>query len=222
MYTPGIFKHEDLAAHLSLMRDFPFATVITPAGGTQADEARADAAPFVSHLPILAERDASGAFVLTGHMARANPHWRRFAAPGTAGETLFIFHGPHTYVTPSWYKDPMNVPTWNYAVIHAHGSPRLIEDYEGIHRILDRTVQEFERLEPKPWQFSLPEDFKHELVGAIMGFEVRVSRIEAKYKLSQNRAPEDRAGVLEGLARRTDEMSRKTLALMKRDGHSES
>lgn len=212
MYTPSLFKQDDASAALRLMRENAFATLITVVGGE----------PFVSHLPVLATADPSGeGFLLEGHLARANPHWRYFRreeagsdGPGNGGETLFIFHGPHTYVTPGWYRDPLNVPTWNYAVVHAYARPEPVEDYESLHGILARAVEEFERPEPKPWRFEVPEDFKQDLARGIVGFKARVSRWEGKFKLSQNRAPEDRAGVIEGLRGRRDEQSRGVLRWM--------
>lgn len=200
MYSPSVFKNDDHAQALDTIRAHPFATVITTVDG----------APFVSHLPLLAEATTEGEIKISGHMARANPHWRHFKT----SESLFIFHGPHTYVTPGWYKNPLNVPTWNYVVIHAYGTPKLIEDYEGLQRILESSVAVFEKAEASPWKLDLPLDFRKELTQAIVGFEVRVERLEAKFKLSQNRDPEDRQGVLEGLRSRPDEMSRKVLEMM--------
>jgi transcriptional regulator len=203
MYLPTLFKQQDTEACLRLMQSAPFATVITVVDGT----------PFVSHLPVLAERHGDSAeLVITGHLARANPHWRHFES--SDAETLFIFHGPHTYVTPSWYPDPLNVPTWNYAVVHAYARPRLVEDYGALHAILARTVDEMEKLEPKPWRFDVPEDFKQDLARGIVGFEAPVTRLEGKFKLSQNREPADREGVIQGLATRTDEQSRGALKWM--------
>jgi transcriptional regulator len=224
MYSPPAFKLNDSEAAFELMRRHAFATVVTVVDG----------APFVSHLPVLVEREASsGELVLLGHLARANPHWRHFGAAGAASgaarssggtgtgsspdvsETLFIFHGPHTYVTPSWYADPDNVPTWNYAVVHAYGMPELVDDYEGLHAILKRTVDELESREPRPWQLeSIPEEFKQDLARGIVGFRAKVVRLDAKFKLSQNRADADRLGVIEGLRGRTDDQSRGVLALM--------
>lgn len=204
MYTPSPFKQADASAALRLMRENAFATLVTVVDGE----------PFVSHLPVLAARDPENAegFSLEGHLARANPHWRHFG--GAGAETLFIFHGPHTYVTPSWYKDPLNVPTWNYAIVHAYARPSLVEDYESLHGILARTVGEFERHEAKPWRFDVPEDFKRDLARGIVGFRARVSRWEGKFKLSQNRAEADRLGVIEGLRGRRDDQSRGVLGWM--------
>src|SRR6185295_14409032 len=147
------------------------------------------------------------------HLARANPHSRSLGGRNT----LVIFNGPSTYVTPRWYRDPLNVPTWNYAVVHAQGVPSLVEDFEGIRSILVQTTERFESGSAKPWTLDLPRDFEAQLVGAIVGFKIPLERIEAKFKLSQNRSPADREGVLQDLRERTDEMSRKILGLMTRE-----
>lgn len=200
MYVPPKFKADDLPAQLALMRAHPFATVITAGEG---------GSPEINHFPLLVD-EREGTVALLGHLARANPQWKAMET----GDVTAIFHGPHTYVTPTWYRDPDNVPTWNYAVVHATGRARLIHDFEGIESILSRTVAEFERHEPRPWSYALDEPFRRGLVRAIVGFEIEVTRLEGKFKLSQNRAPRDRAGVMEGLARRTDEGSRRVLELM--------
>src|SRR3954470_2539732 len=105
MYLPSFFKENDPATLYALMRENPFATLITVADG----------APFVGHLPLLV-RDGE----ILGHMARANPQWRQFP------EVTAIFHGPHTYVSPTWYTSEGQVPTWNYAVVHARGRAELV------------------------------------------------------------------------------------------------
>jgi transcriptional regulator len=201
VYTPKYSNQKETPALLELMKSNPFATLVSMADGV----------PFINHLPIIAEQNSSGAVTLIGHMARANPQWRHFQS---GLEISVVFHGPHTYITPSWYTDSLNVPTWNYAVAHAFGVPKLIEDADGIDSILKRSVQVFESKETKPWVYSLPNEFKDGLVRGIIGFEIPVSRLEGKFKLSQNREAEDYQGVLEGLKNRPDEMSKKVLEIM--------
>ena len=198
MYVPTKFREKDLP-HLEIMRNFPFATVVT----------QTENGPFVNHLPILTETRGEE-IVLIGHMAKANPQWKHFFQD----EAVVIFNGPHTYITPQWYKDPMNVPTWNYAVVHATGKAIALESADEIEEILKKSVIEFEQHEPSPWQYNLSEEYKSQLVRAIVGFEMKISSLEVKFKLSQNRTPEDRNGVLEGLRTRRYEMSLKTLELM--------
>lgn len=201
MYSPKSFQNSEISALTELMRSNPFATIIT------VNQSQV----FPNHLPVLTEIMESGKTVIVGHMARANPQWSHFQ---TGAEATVIFHGPHTYVTPQWYPDPTDVPTWNYAVVHALGVPKVIEDYDGINSILVRSVQAFEEGEPNPWKFDLPEDMKKNLVRAIVGFEIEVTQIDGKFKLSQNRSESDRQGVLQGLQNRPDEMSKKVRELM--------
>lgn len=185
------------------MRENVFATLVS------IDE---NGRPFLNHLPLLVETE-NEKITLIGHMAKANPQIRHFE---NGSQVQVAFHGPHTYITPSWYTDPMNVPTWNYAAVHASGKPTLIRDSKTLRSILERTVTEFEKWEKKPWKLDLPDEFIGNLSKAIVGFTIEVTELEGKFKLSQNRAPEDRDGVLKGLASRTDEMSRKVLALMEK------
>jgi transcriptional regulator len=199
VYVPKSFEVSDANAARELVRTHPFATLVTMD--------RESGAPFAGHVPLLLDGDD-----LVGHLARGNPQWRQLQSgePVTA-----IFHGPHTYVTPSWYSGG-GVPTWNYAVVHARGRARLVEDFRGLIRILGALTERFEGAEPSPWRFTLPEDLRSEenLTGAIVGFRIEKPVLEAKFKLSQNRSPEDHEGVLAGLATRADEQSRSVRELM--------
>ena len=187
LYVPTHFDARDRAAIARLLRDHPFATLVTPA----KDE------PFVSHVPLLhiADREPHG--TLIGHFARANPH----AASAAGGESIAIFHGPHAYVSPSWYAEPAAaVPTWNYAVVHAHGTLELADDPAETRAILDALIQRFESNRDAPWQPGLDRDRMAAMVNAIVGFRIPVRRLDAKFKLSQNRSADDRARVATALA----------------------
>jgi transcriptional regulator len=193
MYLPKHFAPNDEENALQTMEAFPFATLISIVNGK----------PFISHLPVLIQRDQK---LIVGHMARANPHWRFFEENPM---TTLLFHGPHTYITPTWYQSGRDVPTWNYAVIHVTGQSRLIEDSQGITEIVKKMSKRFEAGSMSPWEFELPEDLvdPSALTKAIVGFEVQIEEIQAKFKLSQNRSQEDRLGVIQGLEGRKDEMS---------------
>lgn len=186
VYIPEHFAARERATIARLVHDFPFATLVTP-GATE---------PYVTHLPLLHFADCEPHGTLVGHFARANPH-----AQSVAGvESMAIFHGPHAYVTPSWYSDPAGaVPTWNYAVAHVHGAIELARDPAETRAVLDLMIQRFESGRSKPWQLGLDPGRLHAMVGAIVGFRIRVKRIDAKLKLSQNRSPDDRRQVAEGL-----------------------
>lgn len=204
MYLPKHFSVEDTSQAMRIAQEYPFATVIS---FDSANE------PFINHLPLLVKNDESG-LRLVGHMARRNPQWQHFA---NGSKAVAVFNGPHSYITPSWYVSGRDVPTWNYVVVHAKGKVTAIEDFEGLVSILKKLTDRFERESGRPWSFELPDDLMEPkaLTSAIVGFEIQVEKIEAKFKLSQNRSAEDKRGVIEGLSARTDDMSQQVLRMMK-------
>jgi transcriptional regulator len=186
VYLPPWFAAHDATAIMRLLREHPFATLIT---GSR-DE------PQVSHLPLLFEADGTPQGSLIGHMARANPHWRHFAD----GTTLAVFHGHHAYVSPSWYTKPAEmVPTWNYVVAHLRGHMTLIDDHETKHRMVRQLTGHFESGRAAPWPLQLDGERLSAMLGAIIAFRMTVERVDAKFKLSQNRQAEDRERVIAGL-----------------------
>jgi transcriptional regulator len=206
MYLPRHFQEQDTERLLALMRRFSFATVVTMDEG----------APFASHLPLLVEPGAEGTHGrLLGHMAKANPQWRAFSEER---DILVIFQGPHTYVSPSWYVTSPNVPTWNYAVVHAYGRPRVITEPTEWLRIIRATVDTYEAGFEKPWSLDQVGDYAQRILPGTVAFEIRLSRLEGKFKLNQNRAPEDRRAVMELLERSTDPEQRAVGALMRERG----
>jgi transcriptional regulator len=149
---------------------------------------------------VLLEESPQGDRLL-GHMARANEQWGHLAS---GAEVLCIFQGPHSYISPSWYVAKLAVPTWNYAAVHVYGTPRIEDDPVLLRRILDETTSTYESGMPAPWRMDFPADTLAAYVKAIVGFSVRVTRIEAKFKLGQNRSQEDQAGMLAGLEKSGD------------------
>jgi transcriptional regulator len=187
LYVPGHFDSRDRVAVARLLHDHPFATLVTPTNGE----------PTVSHLPLLHVADREPHGTLLGHFARANPH----ATAAAAAESIAIFHGPHAYVSPSWYAEPAAaVPTWNYAVVHAHGALELAHDAAETRAILDAMIHRFESGRAAPWTPGLDRDRLDAMVAVIVGFRIKVRRLDAKFKLSQNRTPDDRARVAAALA----------------------
>lgn len=185
-YIPRHFRVDDRERLERFVEAHAFGTIVSagPAGLA------------VSHVPFLPVRDPDGALRLQGHVARANPHWEQLEA---AGEVLVIFEGPHAYVSPTWYANHPSVPTWNYVVVHARGPARLLPPQE-LPRLLDEVSALYERDRPKPWRFgAMPPDYVAGMQRAIVGFEVAVASLEGKFKLSQNRRPEDIAGVAKAL-----------------------
>ena len=186
LYTPAHFAATERAAAARLIHDHPFATLVTPASPE----------PMISHVPLLLVPCCEPHGELIGHVARANPHWRHAAA----AESIAIFHGPHAYVSPTWYARPAQaVPTWNYATVHAHATMEVIEDPAETKAILDALVDRFESTRQAPWSFAMPGRERDALLGAIVAFRLRIHRIEAKFKLSQNRPAADRERVATAL-----------------------
>ena len=202
LYTPGQFAVHDRAAVSRLMHDHPFATLVTP-GAVE---------PSVSHLPLLLVSDCEPHGTLLGHFARANPHAQQAALQ----PSIAVFHGPHAYVSPSWYVEPSAaVPTWNYAAVHAHGTLQLVDDPVEARAILDVLVQRFEGTRAAPWTFAMPSRQRDALVAAIVPFRMRIKRLDAKFKLSQNRSADDRTRVIDALEREDHADARATAAWMR-------
>ncbi|MBF5046082.1 FMN-binding negative transcriptional regulator [Aggregicoccus sp. 17bor-14] len=202
MYIPAHFRVDDPALLLPLIERYGFATLVTVEEGS----------PFATHLPLLLRR---GPDRLVGHMARANPQWRGLAQQR---EVLALFQGPHAYVSPSWYASAPNVPTWNYAVVHAYGEARLIEEPAQVHALLQDTVTQYESGRERPWRLEEAADYAERLVKGIVAFELRLTRLEGKFKLSQNKGAEDRAGVIAALEASEDPLERELARMMRRVG----
>ena len=186
MYIPAYFKEENLESLHGLMQAYNFATLITVDNGT----------PFATHLPFMLDPTRGKFGTIVSHMARANPQWQHFT---TATEVLVIFQGPHTYISPSAYQSDFSVPTWNYAVVHAYGKPQIIAEQAKIQQLLDNLVSEHETPRTQPWTFSWSEQHIN-LTKAIVAFEIAITRLEGKLKLSQNRSLEDQIGVINDLS----------------------
>ena len=183
LYNPPHFVTDDGAAMREVIRDFPFATLITPGAGE----------PMISHLPLLHVEDGSPNGTLIGHFARANPH----VPLAAAAESIAVFHGPHAYVSPSWYGEPAKmVPTWNYVVVHAHGTLLPVADGE---TVLDALVERFESQRDAPWSFRMAEPQRGAMLKAIAAFRMPIRELTGKFKLSQNRSDADRERVVAAL-----------------------
>jgi transcriptional regulator len=172
---------------------------------------------IASQIPFLAER-RDGRLYLLGHLARANPQGADLDGPGNDDrEALAIFEGPHAYVSPSWYEAGPAVPTWNYAAVHAYGAARTIMDPEWLRGLLVRLTERHEGREPAPpWRMQdLPEPYLRSMLNGIVGVEIRVNRLDGKFKLSQNRPAVDRPRIIAALERRDDPDSRAVARLMR-------
>ena len=195
MYTPPYFAIDDDETIRDFIRANNFAVLIGPGENGEITG---------THLPFAYSPERGDKGTLIAHMARANPHWRGFSA----AEVLVIFHGPHAYISPSWYAHDPAVPTWNYLAVHAYGRPVVIEDEAEKRGMFERLVAEHEAGFEVPWELQGPEDFLTKLSKATVAFEIEVSRFDAKAKLGQNREPEDRTGVIAGLRGTGDPIAR--------------
>ena len=200
MYIPDHFKEKNSERLAALVEGYPLGMLATVHDGL----------PFVSHLPFLFERHSGAHGKLIGHMARANPQWHDLAQ---GKKVLAVFQGPHAYVSPSWYAAP-GVPTWNYAVAHLYGVPRLIEDEAQLETIVGKLTAVHEAKYPEPWQANLSGEKRTRLLGMIVGFEIEVTEIQGKFKLSQNRSVEDQQRVIEQLGPSSSPLDIEVAALM--------
>jgi transcriptional regulator len=165
-----------------------------------------------SHIPFLIERDRDKLH-LHGHLARPNPQVGDLAQ---GGEVLAIFSGPHAYISPNWYATGPSVPTWNYVDVHAYGTVSLIEDVDWLRGLVRRLSERHEAHNPVPWRMQdIPEAYLEGMLKGIVGLDVAVTRLEGKYKLSQNRPAADRPLVIAALERRNDADSLAVARLMR-------
>ena len=185
MYLPEHFKETNPQRIAELVKSYPFGMLVTAPEGV----------PFISHLPFLFESTAGAHGKLLGHLALANPQWQHLAAHR---EAWVVFQGPHAYVSPSWYASP-GVPTWNYAVVHLYGKARLIENEAELEGLITQLTYVYESHRPSPWEPNLAGERHAKLLSMIVGFEIEITDVQAKFKLSQNRSADDQQRVIEEL-----------------------
>jgi len=191
MYLPRHFEESRVEVMHALIREHPLGVLVTlGSDGLSAN-----------HIPIEVHPEPAPFGTLRAHVARANPVWRDYAADVDA---LVVFQGPAGYVTPSWYATKREtgkvVPTYNYAVVHAYGRLRIVEDAAWLRSLVGRLTDSFEARRPAPWQVTdAPAGFIDAQLRAIVGIEIPLTRLLGKWKMSQNRSAEDRAGVAQAL-----------------------
>ena len=198
MYTPKYFREEEREPILAFLRQNNFPAIVSYDGEK----------PIATHMPVEVVEEDEGKLTIYGHISRANPQWKTFGAQ----EILLIFQGAHTYISPRWYNH-VNVPTWNYMMIHVYGKVRLLQ-HDEVFALLSRLVRAHEtdtayRLE------GLPQDFVEKEIKGMVGFAIDVTRIDAGYKLSQNRNDEDHANIVQELMKRSDTDSVKVANAMR-------
>ena len=206
MYVPQHFREERPDVLARAIRDIQFALFVTAVDGKY----------FASHLPTVLKQ-ANGAFTLEAHVARANEHWK---ALSSRPNSLAVFQGPQTYVSPSWYESKRQhgkvVPTWNYVVVHAHGRLETVADRDWLLAHIGDLVAANESGRAQPWALSdAPADFIDAMSRGIVGLRMTVDRLEGKWKMSQNRSQADRAGTLAGLSASEKPQDRSVAAVMR-------
>lgn len=209
IYLPKHFAETDLAALHDLIDGYSFGTLIIKNASGDLD---------LAHLPFFLDRKDGEKGTLLTHVARANRIWRSVDGKSRA---MVIFQGPHAYISPGWYKSDIKVPTWNYAVVHAHGVPKKVSEAE-LYSILKRLTDKHEALLENPWRIEdLPPDQWERFKKEILGIKIEIDELVGKFKLSQNREADDREAAIEGLVKRDALFDAELASLMERK-HRES
>ncbi len=199
MYRPKAFQEDNVNKLLAFMQANSFATLVSIVQGK----------PCASHVPLVATLQ-DNTITLTGHLAKQNPQWQAF----DQAESLAIFTGPHAYISPTLYEKRENVPTWNYIAVHAYGCPQALtldQAPERMAGMIDDMVNAYEATYEQQWH-SLSEQYRSRMMNGIIGFEMVLTRLEGKYKLSQNRSQTDQANVTEYLSQ-SEEPTVRAIAL---------
>jgi len=184
MYSPKFNQVVDRAVLIEAMKAYSFAILFGPQSTPESP------APLVAtHLPLVV-KDEGEHGLLEGHFAKANRHWQALAGH----ETLVVFPGPHSYVSPTFYVEQLSVPTWNYIAIHSYGTLELVEDAPGKEALLAGLIEANDPAYAERWH-AMPDGFRRTMLAGIVGFRIPISHIEGKFKISQNRAPQERINV---------------------------
>jgi transcriptional regulator len=200
VYIPEHFHIEDRATALAFMRANPFAILVSSS----------EQGPFATHLPVVF-RETVDQLLIRGHVAKANPHWRYLESQA---DCLMIFHGPHAYVSASNYPARDNVPTWNYTAVHAYGRARTFSTPEELLGVLHELIPTVEPGYAEQWA-SVSETYRANMLRQIVGFEIAVTKLETKFKLSQNRTREEQQNVINSLSSSQDTAVAGTAAMMR-------
>jgi transcriptional regulator len=206
MYIPEHFRLRHDGDALAFMRANPFAILISTT----------ESGPYATHLPLFVASKASdngsdAKLVLRGHVSKANPHWRYLEQQP---QCLTVFHGPHAYISPSNYGARESVPTWNYAAVHVYGNAQLFSSENELHDMLHELIGTFEPAYRDQWE-SLSSTFRENMLRQIVGFEIAATKIEGKFKLSQNRTRQDQANVMASLDKSNDSVVAGVAEMMK-------
>jgi transcriptional regulator len=210
MYLPKHFEESRVQVLHDLIRAHPLGALVVLMSGRLV----------ANHIPFEVEPDPAPFGTLRGHIARANPLWQEASRDA---EALVIFQGPDTYISPAWYPTKRDtakvVPTWDYAVVHAHGAARFIDDRAWLRGFVEQLTNRHEAGRPDPWKVTdAPPDYVEKQLGAIIGLEIPIARLVGKWKVSQNRPAHDRDGVVEGLLQQGGPSATVMADLVRRSG----
>ena len=200
MYIPAHFREDDCAVLFEFVRENSFGLLVTAA----------DNVPTATHLPFTLDTDAGEIGVLRAHVARANPQWKQLESER---EILVVFAGEHSYISPTWYDSKPNVPTWNYAAVHAYGTPRILTVDE-MRPLLVELIGQYEG--EQGWSLdAVSAEYTDKLVRAIVGIEITITRLQGKWKMNQNKSAADQAGVVHALEDQPNPMAHAVAETMK-------
>lgn len=202
MYIPKHYLMTDRKELLAFMRRYSFAALVTVK----------DNFPVATHLPVVI-REEGDQVILSGHLAKANEQWKTFSR----NPVLVIFSEPHAYVSPRHYDQILNVPTWNYLSVHAYGKAHIIRDEQQEYRILESMIDTYEQEYREQWD-ALPFVYKQKMVKGIVSFEIEVTGLQGKKKLSQNKSEQERSRIIEAFSDSGQENERDIAGYMKRSG----
>lgn len=201
MYTPKHFEENNREKLVEFMKQYNFAAVVN----------KTKKRYWATHIPFLIEQN-KGQIILRAHMAKANPQWVSF---NNNEEVLVIFQEPHAYISPELYETPVSVPTWNYIAVHVYGIPEILSSREDKIKILEDSFAEFQPSYQKQWE-ELPEKYREDLLNGITAFEIKVTEIEGKFKLSQNRTENERTNIITHLSNSTEKIKNDIALYMNR------
>lgn len=201
MYIPVINEMNDRDEVMAFIKEHSFATIITNGGGV----------PIASHLPMVIEEEVDSLKII-GHFAKANSHWQLL----NNQKSLIIFAEPHAYISPVHYESIVNVPTWNYIAVHVYGDCTLVTDDASSIAILEKTIGTYEAEYKKQWD-ALPADYKKANLNGIVCFEMKVTDIQAKKKLSQNKTSNERQNIIRQLEKSSNTLEVKIAGLMQKE-----
>jgi transcriptional regulator len=201
LYIPSYFSEPDGGRVATLIECHGFATLLTTAAEGM----------HITHAPLALDRNRGPQGTLVGHLARSNPH---AAALQDGAIAIALFHGPHGYVSPTWYQAP-GVPTWNYAAVHVHGTLHRLDGADAKWQIVTRLAAQYEAASTNPWNPEIHREHWWNMLDAIVGFEITITAIDAKFKLSQNRITKDQESVIARFAADAHPDSQAMAAMMR-------